>query len=54
MNIAIMAALTAVILSEKLSPSGPFLARVVGVAMLILAGFAFFAPQLFPGLHVCV
>jgi predicted metal-binding membrane protein len=54
MNIAIMVALTAVILLEKLSPSGPFLARVVGLAMLILAGFAFFAPQLFPGLHVCV
>jgi predicted metal-binding membrane protein len=52
MNIAIMAALTAVILLEKLSPHGPLLARVAGLMMLILAGVTFFAPQLFPGLRV--
>jgi predicted metal-binding membrane protein len=54
MNIAIMAALTAVILLEKLSPRGPLLARMVGLVMLVLAALAFFAPQLFPGLRVCV
>ena len=54
MNIAIMAALTAVILLEKLSPRGPLLARIVGLVMLVLAALTFFAPQLFPGLRVCV
>jgi predicted metal-binding membrane protein len=52
MNVAIMAALTAVILLEKLSPHGPLLARIAGVIMLILAGVTLFAPQLFPGLRV--
>jgi predicted metal-binding membrane protein len=54
MNIAIMAALTAVILLEKLSPRGPLLARMVGLVMLLLAALTFFAPQLFPDLRVCM
>ena len=52
MNIAMMAALSAVILLEKLSRHGPVLARVAGVMLLVLAGVTFFAPQLFPGLRV--
>jgi predicted metal-binding membrane protein len=51
MNVAIMAALTGVILLEKLSPRGPLIARIAGVVMLVLAGFTLFAPQLFPGLR---
>jgi predicted metal-binding membrane protein len=52
MNVAIMAALTGVILLEKLSPRGPLIARIAGIVMLVLAAITLFAPQLFPGLRV--
>lgn len=38
MNVAIMAALTGVILLEKLSRRGPLIARIAGVVMLVSAG----------------
>lgn len=51
MNVAIMAALTAVILVEKLSPRGPLFARITGLILLLLSGVTLLAPQLFPGLR---
>ncbi len=51
MNIAIMAALSGVILLEKLSARGPLVARIVGLVLLLLAGLAVVAPQLLPGLR---
>ena len=52
MNIAMMAALSALILLEKLSPRGRVLARIAGVMLLVLAGVTIFAPQFFPGLRL--
>jgi predicted metal-binding membrane protein len=52
MNVAIMAALSGVILLEKLSARGPLVARIVGLMLLLLAGLAVVEPQLLPGLRV--
>lgn len=51
MNIAAMATLAAVIFLEKLWRRGPMLARVVGVAFLLLAVLAPFQDWLLPGMH---
>ncbi|HEY1332410.1 MAG TPA: DUF2182 domain-containing protein [Actinomycetota bacterium] len=52
MNIAVMAALAAIIALEKLWRYGPQLARVAGVAFIALAVAVLFLPALAPGLHV--
>jgi predicted metal-binding membrane protein len=51
MNIAVMAALAAVIFLEKLWRHGPWLARIVGLAFLVLGVLAPFHDWLLPGLH---
>ncbi|MFD9561332.1 DUF2182 domain-containing protein [Streptomyces sp. NPDC059994] len=51
MNVAAMAALALVIFVEKLWSHGPLLARVVGVAFLVLAVLAPFQDWLLPGLQ---
>ncbi|WP_369229750.1 DUF2182 domain-containing protein [Streptomyces sp. R21] len=51
MNVAAMAALAVVIFVEKLWSRGPLLARVVGVAFLVLAVLAPFQDWLLPGLQ---
>jgi predicted metal-binding membrane protein len=52
MNVAVMAALAAVILLEKLWSRGPMLSKLVGVALLVLAVLAIFFPdQVLPALH---
>nr|WP_307179760.1 DUF2182 domain-containing protein [Streptomyces africanus] len=51
MNVAAMAGLAVVIFVEKLWSRGPLLARVVGVAFLVLAGLALFQDWLLPGLQ---
>jgi predicted metal-binding membrane protein len=51
MNVAAMAALAAVILLEKLSPSGKKLERLFGVALIALAALAAIHPEVMPGLH---
>ncbi|MGQ4385251.1 DUF2182 domain-containing protein [Streptomyces sp. SAS_270] len=51
MNVAAMAGLAAVIFVEKLWSWGPLLARVVGVAFLVLAVLAPFQDWLLPGLQ---
>lgn len=50
MNVAAMAGLAVVIFVEKLWSRGPLLARVVGVAFLVLAALAPFQDRLLPGL----
>ena len=52
MNLVAMVALSAVIFLEKLWRGRPGLARVVGVAFLLIAGLAPFHPWLLPGLRV--
>jgi predicted metal-binding membrane protein len=52
MNVAAMAALAALIALEKLWRRGPSLARVAGLALIVLAVLAAFYPWLLPGLHV--
>ncbi|OAR25195.1 hypothetical protein A8W25_05960 [Streptomyces sp. ERV7] len=51
MNVAAMAGLAVVIFVEKLWSHGPLLARVVGVAFLVLAVLAPFQDWLLPGLQ---
>ena len=51
MNLAAMVVLAAVVLAEKLWVRGELLARVVGVAALVLAVAVFWVPALAPGLH---
>jgi predicted metal-binding membrane protein len=51
MNVAAMALLATVIFLEKLSSRGEVLARVVGVAFLVLAAAALFFPGLIPALR---
>jgi predicted metal-binding membrane protein len=51
MNIAVMAALAAVILVEKIWRYGRPFARAVGITLLVLAVSALFMPRLLPGLH---
>ncbi|MEU7026077.1 DUF2182 domain-containing protein [Streptomyces sp. SBR177] len=51
MNIAAMAGVAALIFLEKLWSRGPLLARVAGVAFLVLAVLALFQDWLLPGLH---
>lgn len=51
MNVAAMAGLALVIFVEKLWSRGPLLARVVGVAFLVLAVLALFQNWLLPGLQ---
>jgi predicted metal-binding membrane protein len=51
MNIAVMAALAAVILIEKIWRYGRPFARAVGITLLVLAVSALFMPRLLPGLH---
>ena len=51
MNVAAMAALAVVVFVEKLWSRGPLLARVVGVAFLVLAALAPFQDWLLPGLQ---
>lgn len=50
MNVAAMAALAALIFLEKLWSRGPALARLTGLAFLVLAVLAPFQPWLLPGL----
>ena len=50
MNVAAMAGLAAVVFLEKLWRHGPVVARVTGVAFLVLAGLAPFHEWLLPGL----
>jgi predicted metal-binding membrane protein len=50
MNVAAMAALAGLIFLEKLWSRGPALARLTGVAFLVLAVLAPFQPWLLPGL----
>jgi predicted metal-binding membrane protein len=52
MNVAAMAALAALIALEKLWRRGLGLARVAGLALIILAVLAAFNPSLLPGLHL--
>jgi predicted metal-binding membrane protein len=51
MNVAAMAALAAVIALEKLWRRGLGLARVAGLALIVLAVLAAFYPLVLPGLH---
>jgi predicted metal-binding membrane protein len=51
MNVAAMAGLAVVIFVEKLWSRGPLLARVAGVAFLVLAVLAPFQDWLLPGLR---
>ena len=51
MNLAAMVVLAAVVLAEKLWCSRWLLARVVGVAALVLAVAVLWVPALAPGLH---
>jgi predicted metal-binding membrane protein len=51
MNVAAMALLATVIFLEKLWRRGEVLARVVGVAFLVLAAAALFFPELIPALR---
>jgi len=51
MNIAVMAALAAVILIEKIWRYGRPFARAVGITLIVLAVSALFMPRLLPGLH---
>lgn len=52
MNIAVMAALAAIILVEKLWTRGAGLSKAIGVGFLVLAALVPFAPWLLPGLRV--
>jgi predicted metal-binding membrane protein len=52
MNIAVMAALAAVILVEKIWKHGPQFSRVIGVILVVAAVAAIWAPWLLPGLHM--
>jgi predicted metal-binding membrane protein len=52
MNVAVMAALAAIILVEKLWPQGAGLSKAIGVGFLVLAALVPFAPWLLPGLRV--
>jgi predicted metal-binding membrane protein len=51
MNVAVMAALSAVILAEKLWRHGKPLGQVVGVVLLMAGVLAIWFPWLLPGLH---
>jgi predicted metal-binding membrane protein len=52
MNIAVMAALAAVILVEKVWKYGRPFSRVVGGTLLLAAVLAIWHPWLLPGLHM--
>ena len=52
MNIAVMAALAAVVFAEKLWRHGKLLAQVAGVALVVAGIVAIWYPWLLPGLHV--
>jgi predicted metal-binding membrane protein len=51
MNVAAMAGLAAVVLTEKISPAGPAIGRLAGAAALALAVATIWLPWLAPGLH---
>jgi predicted metal-binding membrane protein len=51
MNVAAMAGLAAVVLTEKVSPWGPAIGRLAGAAALALAVATIWLPWLAPGLH---
>jgi hypothetical protein len=51
MNIAVMAALAAVILVEKVWKYGRPFAIALGIALIVLAVLAPSTPRLLPGLH---
>jgi predicted metal-binding membrane protein len=51
MNVAVMAALAAVIFAEKLWRHGKLLAQAVGVALVVTGVLAIWFPWLHPGLH---
>ncbi|WP_330299613.1 DUF2182 domain-containing protein [Streptomyces sp. NBC_00503] len=51
MNVAAMAAVAVVIFLEKLWRRGPWLARAIGIAFLVLAALAPFQDWLLPGLQ---
>jgi predicted metal-binding membrane protein len=51
MNVAAMAGLAAVVLTEKVSPRGPAIGRLAGAAALALAVATIWLPWLAPGLH---
>jgi predicted metal-binding membrane protein len=51
MNIAVMAALAAVVLIEKIWRYGRPFAMAVGVTLIVLAVSALFMPRLLPGLQ---
>ena len=51
MNLAVMAALAAVILIEKIWKYGHPFARVIGATLIVLAVLALFVPRLLPGLQ---
>lgn len=52
MNLAWMAALTAVIFLEKTWKYGPALSRIAGVALIVFGLFVPAHPELLPGLHM--
>ncbi len=52
MNLGAMVVLSGVVFLEKVWRRGPQLARILGVAFLVLAVLAPFRPWLLPGLHV--
>ena len=51
MNVAAMIGLAAVVLAEKISPRGPAIGRLAGIAALALAVVTIWLPWLAPGLH---
>ena len=51
MNVAAMAGLAAVVLTEKISPAGPAIGKLAGAAALALAVATIWLPWLAPGLH---
>jgi predicted metal-binding membrane protein len=51
MNISVMLALATLVLAEKVTPWGPLVARLAGVAALALALATIWLPWLAPGLH---
>jgi predicted metal-binding membrane protein len=52
MNIAVMAALAAVILVEKVWKYGRPFSKAVGATLLLVAVLAIWYPWLLPGLHM--
>jgi predicted metal-binding membrane protein len=52
MNLAAMALLAVVVLGEKVWRGGETVARIVGIALLVVAVLAPFHPWLLPGLRM--